>query len=300
MPARAARQTEASFPMALTCSFPVRSGQGDDTGSHRPCWRSMIRWGDESARIGPWRADGSVALIVPVSDGAPLSEQFVRRCLHMLTRQGYGRVITGALSSREQAGFLAAGFDVYEQLHLLLLDHNRELPPVPAGPKLRRVLGRRRASALELDALAFDPFWRLDRAGLEEALKATPQRRFRVVLGERSGAGPRPVIGYAICGASGSRGFVQRLAVAPDARRHGIGKRLLLDGLVWLRAQGAGQIAVNTQYGNDAAVALYKNVGFREDPEGLTVLSARLGDLAERGDLSAEAQGHTGPDGAAS
>lgn len=242
----------------------------------------MIRWGDESARVGPWRADGSVALIVPVTAGAPLSEQFVRRCLHLLARQGYERVITGALSYREQPGFLAAGFDVYEQLHLLLLDHTRRLPPVPSGPRLRRALGRRRMGALELDALAFDPFWRLDSAGLEEALRATPGRRFRVVLGDRAGGGRRPVIGYAICGASGTRGFVQRLAVAPAARRQGIGKRLLLDGLAWLRAQGAGQIAVNTQYGNSAALELYKNVGFREDPEGLSVLSARIGDVGSR------------------
>ncbi|HET9059399.1 MAG TPA: N-acetyltransferase [Acidimicrobiales bacterium] len=240
----------------------------------------MIRWGDESARVGPWRADGSVALVVPVSEGGAPSEQFVRRCLDLLKRQGYERVITGALSPREQPGFLAAGFDVYEQLHLLVLDRDRPLPPTAPGPKLRRVFSRRVSGALELDAIAFDTFWRLDRAGLEEALKATPKRRFRVVLGEVPGQGRRSVIGYAICGASGSRGFVQRLAVAPAARRQGIGRRLLLDGLHWLRAQGAGQIAVNTQHGNQAALCLYKNVGFREDPDGLTVLSARLRDGA--------------------
>lgn len=231
----------------------------------------MIRWGDESARVSSWRTDGSVALIVPALDARPPTEEFVRRCLYLLSLQGYERVITGALSPREEAGFLAAGFDVHEQLHLLLLDRDEQVPPAPAQPRTRRVFGRRRDGVLALDATAFDPFWRLDRPGLAEALRATPRRRFRVVLGEG-----RTVVGYAICGSSGSRGFVQRLAVAPTVRRQGIGRRLLLDGLVWLRAQGAGQIAVNTQYGNEAALALYRSVGFRDDPDGLVVLSASL------------------------
>jgi hypothetical protein len=38
----------------------------------------------------------------------------------------------------------------------------------------------------------------------------------------------------------------------------------------------AGEIAVNTQLGNDAALALYRSVGFRDDPAGLSVLSAAL------------------------
>ena len=124
---------------------------------------------------------------------------------------------------------------------------------------------------MKVDAAAFAPFWRLDRAGLREAVKATRQHRLRVVLGDH-----RAVVGYAICGTSGGRGFVQRLAVAPAAQGRGIGKALLLDGLDWLRASGAQDIAVNTQVGNDAALALYRSVGFRDDADGLAVLSARL------------------------
>jgi ribosomal protein S18 acetylase RimI-like enzyme len=145
------------------------------------------------------------------------------------------------------------------------------LPPLPPGPGLRRAGPLRRRGVLEVDATAFTPFWRLDRAGLREALRATEHRRLRVVLG----AGHR-VVGYAICGASGGRGFVQRLAVLPEAQGRGVGKRLLLDGLHWLRTLRAAEIAVNTQLGNDAALALYRRVGFRDDPAGLSVLSAAL------------------------
>jgi GNAT superfamily N-acetyltransferase len=236
-----------------------------------PALGNMIRWGKESARAGPWPADGSVAFLVPVPDGARASAEFVRRCLGLLAEQGFQRVVTAALPPDEQRGLLEAGFQVHEHLHLLVLDRDVTLPPVPPGPALRRAGALRRKGVLEVDAAAFAPFWRLDRAGLRDALGATQQRHLRVVLGVR-----RKVVGYAICGASDGRGFVQRLAVKPEAQGHGLGKRLLLDGLHWLRGLNAHRIVVNTQMGNDAALGLYQQVGFREDPAGLSVLSAPL------------------------
>ena len=85
------------------------------------------------------------------------------------------------------------------------------------------------------------------------------------------------MIGYAICGASGSRGFVQRLGVEPGLQRRGVGSKLLLDGLYWLRAVGATRVAVNTQVGNEPALGLYRRMGFTDDDAGLSVLSAGLG-----------------------
>jgi GNAT superfamily N-acetyltransferase len=230
----------------------------------------MIRWGDECARVGPWRSDRTIALVAPVP-GAPASADFVRRCAQLLARQGYEKAITAALSTREQLGFLEAGFCVHEHLHLLLLDRSVSIPPSLPRPHLRRATPARRRGLLAVDAVAFSPFWRLDQAGLREALSATPRRRLRVVLG-----GDHKVTGYAICGASGPRGFVQRLAVEPSCQGQGIGKKLLLDGLEWLRRVGTVEIAVNTQEGNEAALALYRNVGFRDDLYGLSVLSADL------------------------
>jgi len=234
----------------------------------------LIRWGDQRARAGPWRSNEGIAFLMPSADARPPTGEFVRRCVALLAAQGYQQVVTGALSPEEQAGFLEAGFSVRERLHLLVLDKSTVLPPVPPGPRLARVGRLRRKRVLALDAAAFSPFWRLDEVGLKEALMATPQRRFRAAVGEH-----RSVLGYAICGAASGRGFVQRLAVAPGSQGRGIGKRLLLDGLAWLRAAGAHQVAVNTQLGNDAALALYVSVGFREDPRGLSVLWASLAGL---------------------
>lgn len=230
-----------------------------------------IRWGRERARTGRWRGETEVAFINPVPNAPLPSEEFLRRCLETLAARGYRRVVTGALSPVEQAGFLAAGFDVEERLHLLGIDLTDEVPPVPPGYPLRRVSHRRRQEVLTVDQSAFTAFWQFDAAGLSDALHATPTVRFRAAV-----APGKALAGYAICGRSGSRGFVQRLAVGPAYQRTGTGRRLLLDGLSWMRRRGAARAVVNTQVGNQAALALYTKIGFEEEPVGLSVLSAGL------------------------
>jgi GNAT superfamily N-acetyltransferase len=68
----------------------------------------------------------------------------------------------------------------------------------------------------------------------------------------------------------------QRLAVDPSSQRRGTGRRLLLDGLAWMRDHGVRRAVVNTQVGNEVALALYLAVGFRQQPSGLSVLAAAL------------------------
>lgn len=231
----------------------------------------VLRWGGERARTGRWRGDQAVAFLNPLPDAPPPSAAFLRQCLVTLGERGFSRVVTGALSPGEQRGFLAAGFSVEQRLHLLSIDVDGSLPPVPDGLPLRRATRRHRPQVLAVDAAAFSPFWRFDESGLADALAATPHTRFRVACG-RDG----PVVGYAVCGRASSRGFVQRLAVDPDHHGQGIGRRLLLDGLHWMARRGVHHAVVNTQVGNDAALALYLDTGFREDPDGLSVLSAGL------------------------
>ena len=234
----------------------------------------MISWGRERARTGRWRGDYNVAFLTPLANAPVPSAAFVRRCLGTLADRGYDKVVTAALSPLEQTGFLAAGFDVEQRLHLLSISLSPQLPPVPPGLPLRRAGRRARGAVLAVDRAAFPAFWQFDRAGLADSLRATPAVRFRMAV--RRSAGEEEVAGYAICGRSGSRGFVQRLAVHPQSQGEGTGRRLLLDGLHWLRSRGATTAAVNTQEGNDAALSLYISTGFREEPVGLSVLSTGL------------------------
>lgn len=231
----------------------------------------VIRWGPERARTSPWRGDGSVAYLTPLPDAPVPSATFVRRCCDELAKRGFRRVVTSALSAPEQSGFRSAGFEVAEELHLL--SHNlHDLPAAPPIPgRLRRATDADRPVVLNIDDLAFPPFWQLGEVGLNDAIHATPRARFRVVeLSDQT------VAGYAVTGRAARRGFVQRLAVRPDQRHRGIAQALVLDGLRWLRRWRVDRAMVNTQLDNAAALSLYERLGFRREPTGLCVLSRDL------------------------
>lgn len=228
----------------------------------------VLRWGGDRLRAGPWRGDDRVAYIAPHPAGPPPTTEAVRRSCDVLAARGFTEVVTAALGPAESHGFLTAGFTIRERLHLLAHDM-RAIQAPPPDVTLRR--GRRsdRAAALAVDAAAFDAFWRLDAAGLEEAITATPSSRFRVTVGER-------VVGYAVTGRAGDRGFLQRLAVEPTHEGHGYGATLVLDALRWLERRGVVRTVVNTQERNGRALALYERLGFRLQPGGLAVLHAPL------------------------
>ena len=235
----------------------------------------VLQWGWERARAGPWRGDGEVAYLAPLPPAGAPSVDFLHRCIDTLAARGFSRVVTSALAPAEQGGFLALGFEEFERLHLLSHDL-REIgrPSREAAQLLRRGRSDDWPAVLAVDASAFAPFWRLDAGGLREAIDATPVTRFRVAARGRGGAG---VLAYAVTGLSGIQGYLQRLAVDPDHRRMGLGRALGLDGLRWLRRKGVNEAVVNTQLGNDTALALYLSLGFRHEPMQLSVLHRRLG-----------------------
>lgn len=226
-----------------------------------------VRRGAERLRVGAWRGDGSIAYVAPLTDRPP-SAALVRHACEVLAERGYREVLTAALAATERAGFVASGFELRDSLHLLAHDL-RTLPPAPSAP-LRR--GRRtdRAAALAVDHLAFPAFWRLDKGGFHEAMTATPSARFRVAVLDRR------IVGYAVTGRAGTRGYLQRLAVDPSVQGRGLGRALVADSLAWLRRRGVTHAVVNTQVENERALQLYLAMGFRLQPSGLEVLGRTI------------------------
>ncbi len=176
-----------------------------------------------------------------------------------------GPIVTAALSPRDQAPFLEAGFTVKEALHLFRHDLGTIDPP--DGPARLRS-GRRGdlRHVLEIDRLSFDDFWVMDREGLTAARKATPVHRYLVALIDGQ------VVGYIVSGRAGSTSFLQRLGVHPDQRGRGIGSQLIRDSLAWAKQSLAVTMLVNTQVSNTRATAVYLQHGFELDDDQLKVL----------------------------
>lgn len=224
-----------------------------------------LRWRGGWARLGSWRGHPDVAYLSVGADRPP-SREVVERCLRRLRGHGYSTVVTSALTPADTLPFVDAGFAVRERLHLLAHDL-RDLPDPPHPT--RRARRDDRPQILALDALAFDDFWRIDAEGLENAIQATPSSRFRVI-------GDETVLAYAVTGRAGRQGYLQRLAVHPDARRCGYGAAVVIDGLRWLRRHRVVRALVNTQLDNQAALALYRSCGFVPLPTGLCVMGRSL------------------------
>jgi ribosomal protein S18 acetylase RimI-like enzyme len=225
-----------------------------------------LRWRGGWARLGSWRGRADVAYLSVGADRPPTPE-IVDRCLRLLRGRGYSAVVTSALAAADALPFLDAGFSVRERLHLLA--HAMGDLPQPGRPTRRAKKGDR-SSVLALDHRSFDGFWRLDPDGLTNAIEATPSSRFRVCEVDDV------LVAYAVTGRAGHHGYIQRVAVHPDARRAGYGRAVVLDGLRWLRRHGATQALVNTQRDNEAALALYQACGFRELAAGLCVMGRSL------------------------
>ena len=225
--------------------------------------------GVDRFRIGAWRGDDHIALLSPKPGSTPTADG-ITRALGDVRRRGYRSVLTPALAMGERGAFEASGFTLHERLHLL----RHDLLDVPAAPIIdagsRR--GRRRdiGPALHIDGLAFEPFWRFTPEGLAEARLATPRSRFRVLERERT------LVGYHVTGCSERTGYLQRLAVHPDAFGRGYGTALVADALRWSIRRGCSTVFVNTQETNARALALYEHLGFVLEPTGLAVLRRDL------------------------
>ncbi len=231
--------------------------------------------GSAHLRVRAWRDTRDTALVVPVGDTARLSGNEVGAVLTQLVAHGVNRVYTAALAPTDQHVFNAAGFAHYE--HLCLLAHDlREIPSPTPSIRVRRPRRDDEARLLALDHAAFEGFWRLDATGLAEALNATPVARLRLVRAQEP-ATYNAALGYAVVGHAASRGYLQRLAVHPAAQRQGLGRTLVVDALRWLRRRRAATVLVNTQEKNVGALALYRSLGFRDEPTGLDVLVHELG-----------------------
>jgi ribosomal-protein-alanine N-acetyltransferase len=242
-------------------------------GSVVPMGRVQLGRGGQAWRLRPWPNDPTVLLLVLVDHSAVPNGDDLEAAAAQARRHGAARLRTSALFPRAAEVALEAGFEPIDTLALLRLtldsrlDARLERQPSPNTQPLR---AWHLSRAARVDQEAFGQMWGNDARSLADARTATPAHRARFV-GSRG-----HVAGFAISGAGGESGYVQRVAVAEAARRRGIARRLVVDGLLWMRQRGLTTAHVNTGIGNDPALALYEGLGFVRLDDQLTIAERLL------------------------
>lgn len=117
--------------------------------------------------------------------------------------------------------------------------------------------------AEEVDLLAV---YRIETASFPQPW---PYASFERFLGEpgflvavESGAVVGYVVGDVTANYARDVGHVKDLAVHPDARRRGVGRRLLTAAIVNLAMAGADAVKLEVRVDNEAAISLYEAFGF--------------------------------------
>ena len=83
-----------------------------------------------------------------------------------------------------------------------------------------------------------------------------------VLVDEREGV----LAGTVMVGFDGHRGWVYYLAVAPTARRGGVGRALMAAAEAWLATAGAPKLQLMVRAGNADALAFYEALGLERQP----------------------------------
>jgi len=74
------------------------------------------------------------------------------------------------------------------------------------------------------------------------------------------------VLGTIMAGYDGHRGWLYKLAVHPDARRRGIGERLVRAAEQRLAALGCTKVNLQVRTGNDQATRFWARMGYAQEP----------------------------------
>jgi ribosomal protein S18 acetylase RimI-like enzyme len=91
------------------------------------------------------------------------------------------------------------------------------------------------------------------------------------ILGLRDGDS---LLASVMVGFDGHRGWVYYLAVAPDRRREGLGRRLMDAAEAWLHDRGAPKLQLMVRAGNEEALRFYEALGLER--QGVVTLGRFL------------------------
>jgi [ribosomal protein S18]-alanine N-acetyltransferase len=232
-------------------------------------WRVRVTERGEAAFLERWRPhlnDCAVLGLWCLPRRVPV---LVADLLEVAREQGFDRLLGPLVPEQYARPYLESGLRVVERVRVLRTDAplvaRASAHGAPGGVTFRVADPGDLPAVARLDAACFEPFWHYD-LHLLERLATTG----RVAVALRDGA----VIGYTLATARGGDGSLGRLAVAPSMRRRGVGRALVSEAVAWMASRGARSVVLSTQEDNEASLALYRRLGFRESPGALVACAS--------------------------
>jgi len=108
----------------------------------------------------------------------------------------------------------------------------------------------------ELERLCFSIPW--SPAAIEEAFS---NELYRFAVAEERGE----IVGYANFRIVADEGEIERVAVHPDFRRRGYGRKLMEAMVGYSREKGVRDMTLDVRVNNEKAINLYESCGFSEE-----------------------------------
>ena len=193
-----------------------------------------------------------------------------RAAVRGLRRAGARGIVCLAAPGWFQEGLARAGYAEEDQVVTYAHTDPRRRLATETPAALRAARPSDADTVLQVNALAFGPFWQYD----DSVVLGWMLTSDRSVVAEVQGR----TVGFAITttGLSGNYAHLIRVAVHPDSQSHGIGRQLVADAIRFARELNGPGLALNTQASNRVSRSLYESLGFRQTGHTLAVMVYRL------------------------
>ncbi|MFO0691776.1 MAG: GNAT family acetyltransferase [Myxococcota bacterium] len=105
--------------------------------------------------------------------------------------------------------------------------------------------------------------WNDPHRDIARKLAVRPDLLLVAILGVGYGEVPDgELVGSVMIGYEGHRGWINYLAVDPDARLRGLGRALMAEAELRLLREGCPKVNLQVRAGNEAVVAFYRRLGY--------------------------------------
>jgi ribosomal protein S18 acetylase RimI-like enzyme len=234
----------------------------EELGRYRAAapWRVRVTESGEALVLSTWRSHLATLAIRGLWAAPQRVGTLVEDAAAIARSQGYSELLSPLVSYSELEPYVGAGMKPIEPIVALQgrAEAIARTRPVRAAAAIRVGLFSEISALVEVDAGCFDEFWRYGTPEIEDSM-----RRERVAVAECDGA----IVGYCTSSLNGATATVGRLAVAPRARRQGVGALLLTDAAAYAVRSHCETVTLCTQEANAASRSLYQRCSLVELPE---------------------------------